>query len=576
MSLGKRLYSGLSASALLLGAMTAAHADVVISTDPTSNMSCASGVCTPTAADAVLNASDLETYLASGSLEVTTTGSGVQANNIDVTAPFSWSATNTLTLDAFRSVTISAAVSDGGSGGLTLTTKDGGTKGALTFPGGSITFANTSNALVINATSYTLVSSIAALASAVSANPKGKYALANNYDASGDGTYAHPPVPTELEGTFEGLGNTISNLSINDTTDANVGLFAETGRFGSIKDLGLSLAATNVTGNPSTALRAGTLVGLSEGNISHTSASGSAVGCGILGGLIGESTGEISSSSSSVTINGSCGGGGLAFYNDGKMIDSSASGDVEGGDGSGGGLVAYNLGLVERSYATGAVSSTSHNTCYECQTEIGGLAAENDGWIISSHATGTVSFRGKKGNAGAYAGGLVGNNALGLVELSFATGAIAGGDGGAMGGFVGLSSGTIANCYGSGSATAKQDLSVGAFAGILESLYGEPPAVTKDSYSAGVPAGKKGQYSYLGGFAGQDVTFGGTKKAYWDTTTSGQQKGTGNRGNEPGLKGLTTTELQSGLPKGFDPAIWAENPSINNGFPYLIANPPPQ
>jgi hypothetical protein len=28
------------------------------------------------------------------------------------------------------------------------------------------------------------------------------------------------------------------------------------------------------------------------------------------------------------------------------------------------------------------------------------------------------------------------------------------------------------------------------------------------------------------------------------------------------------------LPEGFDPTIWAENPSINNGFPYLIANPP--
>ena len=30
-----------------------------------------------------------------------------------------------------------------------------------------------------------------------------------------------------------------------------------------------------------------------------------------------------------------------------------------------------------------------------------------------------------------------------------------------------------------------------------------------------------------------------------------------------------------GLPAGFDPAIWAQSKSINNGFPYLIANPPP-
>jgi len=29
------------------------------------------------------------------------------------------------------------------------------------------------------------------------------------------------------------------------------------------------------------------------------------------------------------------------------------------------------------------------------------------------------------------------------------------------------------------------------------------------------------------------------------------------------------------LPKGLDKKIWAQNPTINNGLPYLIANPPP-
>jgi hypothetical protein len=29
-----------------------------------------------------------------------------------------------------------------------------------------------------------------------------------------------------------------------------------------------------------------------------------------------------------------------------------------------------------------------------------------------------------------------------------------------------------------------------------------------------------------------------------------------------------------GLPTGFDPKIWAENPNINNGLAYLINNPP--
>src|ERR1700733_12994933 len=60
-----------------------AHAAVGISTAQTQYMSCAKGICAPTAGNAVLNAGDLESYLAAGNLEITTTGSrGVQANNI--------------------------------------------------------------------------------------------------------------------------------------------------------------------------------------------------------------------------------------------------------------------------------------------------------------------------------------------------------------------------------------------------------------------------------------------------------------------------------------------------------------
>ena len=65
---------------------------------------------------------------------------------------------------------------------------------------------------------------------------------------------------------------------------------------------------------------------------------------------------------------------------------------------------------------------------------------------------------------------------------------------------------------------------------------------------------------------------------YWDLDTSGisdPSKGAGNTANFPGLTGLTTAQFQSGFPAGFDPAIWGQDPSINNGYPYLLANPPP-
>jgi len=39
---------------------------------------------------------------------------------------------------------------------------------------------------------------------------------------------------------------------------------------------------------------------------------------------------------------------------------------------------------------------------------------------------------------------------------------------------------------------------------------------------------------------------------------------------------LSDEQLKAALPPGFDPAIWGQSASINNGYPYLLANPPPQ
>jgi len=82
-------------SAALMLSAGGAEAAVTISTAATQNMSCAGGVCTPTSADAVLNVTDLETLLAAGNLKVTTTGSGVQAEDIVVEGAFSWSSGGT-------------------------------------------------------------------------------------------------------------------------------------------------------------------------------------------------------------------------------------------------------------------------------------------------------------------------------------------------------------------------------------------------------------------------------------------------------------------------------------------------
>ena len=60
-------------------------------------------------------------------------------------------------------------------------------------------------------------------------------------------------------------------------------------------------------------------------------------------------------------------------------------------------------------------------------------------------------------------------------------------------------------------------------------------------------------------------------------TTSGfpgPGQGAGTPADDPGITGLTTAQLQSGLPAGFSRSIWGQNPDINGGLPYLLNNPP--
>ena len=79
--------------------------------------------------------------------------------------------------------------------------------------------------------------------------------------------------------------------------------------------------------------------------------------------------------------------------------------------------------------------------------------------------------------------------------------------------------------------------------------------------------------SFVGGFVGEDDTAGGIGNGYWDTSTSGvssTSQGAGNYANDPGLKGLTNSQLQAGLPAGFSNKVWGQSPSINGGLPYLL------
>jgi len=420
----------LGAVALAALAGTPTQAALTISNGATKNVSCSNGVCQATSKNAVLNASDLETMLASADVTVQ---SKSKAKDIELKVALSFASASRLTLDAYQSITFDKPLTVAGSGALTLTTNDGGTGGELSFISpGRVAFWDLSSSLVIDGATYTLVGDIATLASDIAADPAGHYALANNYDASVDGTYASSPIPTTLSGTFEGLGNTISRLTINHASGHdNIGLFASTDSSAIIDSINLKALQLTTRGTSAQSI-AGGLVAVNNGMIRAAAIlSGSVTdnrsSTSYLGGLVGRNFGTIESSAANVKVRADKGpsDGGLAGGNDGMIESSRATGPVSNGwGGDVGGLVGANIGhsVIDGCLASGAVTGNAGNSA------TGGLAGFNGTTISNSYATGSA--------VGEYAGGLVGIGSGLPISSSYSTGAPSGS--GDVGGLVGF------------------------------------------------------------------------------------------------------------------------------------------
>jgi len=147
----------------------------------------------------------------------------------------------------------------------------------------------------------------------------------------------------------------------------------------------------------------------------------------------------------------------------------------------------------------------------------------------------------------------------------------------AVGGLIGSSIGAVSNSYAMGSVTLKNANAAsyaGGLVGATGCFDGWCGTIASSYSTAAVTAPGGGT---IGGLVGSDTTSGGISNAYWDTTTSGVTnpgQGAGTPANDPGITGLTTAQLQANLPPGFDPAVWGEDPGVNGGLPYLLANPP--
>ena len=403
-----------------------------------------------------IGAATLANNLANSNITLTTsatTGQQTQSEagsppgNINVNAAVSWASANKLTLSAYANININADIS-ASTGSLALNHGQGAVAAGNTsdyflkygvkvnLPAGS-NFSTKRGSDGAD-TVYTVITSLGAAGDAATApstatlqglaataNLSGNFVLGGNVDAAATVTWNGSGSPLvyagftpigPFAGNFDGLGHTISNLSINLPSGTNVGLFGQTGSVAVIKNLGL--------------------IG------------GSVVGSSGVGGLVGRNDGIINNSYNTGNVSaGFQQAGGLVGINHGVINSSYATGGVTAGTaGVAGGLVGILLsGAVNFSYSTGTVSSSGDL--------VGGLAGSNDhAEIRNSYATGAVSGR-------SFVGGLAGTNYLASIINSYAVGSVTG-NGNSVGGLVGYTNGTVSSSYWN-TATSNQSTSAG-------------------------------------------------------------------------------------------------------------------
>ena len=397
----------------------------------------------------------------------------------------------------------------------------------------------------------------------------GNYVLTKSFDVAPTDHTAYVVGP--FTGTFNGGGNTISGLTkplfaevgsggvisaLNLEADPTVGVSGRGilandsyGTINSVNTVGAVLSTTNSVGG---------LVGYSGGSISDSSATGDVTGPSNVGGLVGASLGSISGSSSLGNVNGDVAVGGLVGDSNGPISNSSASGDVNGNFYVGG-LVGNSTSSISGSYAEGDVSNTGPFT--------GGLVGYSTGNISNSYTIGSVTGTND-------VGGLVGYQYGGDISNSYATGDVAGSD--EIGGLVGYQvNSRISNSHASGDVNGNSYVG-----GLVGTNYSASPLID-NSYAAGAVNG----YRVIGGLVGDNFAL--LTHSYSSgvvTSTGGDYIGNFLGGSNTEITDdsghlevpLTNVETLNILNSGLDGGpIFALNPAINNGFPYLLSNPPP-
>jgi trimeric autotransporter adhesin len=527
-----------------------------------------------------LSSTNVQLQSGSGS----TSGSG----DININDVVSWSA-HTLTLTAARNVNINAVMTATGAASLdlepaTANGADAAVAGGIVNVGmdnsgnftGKVNFSGT-GALTISGQLYTVINSLGSGASDTTAgtlqgmqgNLGGHYALGSDIDASATAAWnsgaGFAPVgrSSYFTGTFDGLGHTITGLTLNASGSNPSALFGSTEGTSSSGVFIRNVALTNLVQIcPGTYDCAG-LVGDAEGystiqNVSvsggissqelwdvgfiagylssynysgpvfdtqiiHAFASGtiSTNEANYVGGIVGEAYGNLTDVHTNVAMSFTPGyyysgtyiGGVAGEMEYGNVANSTAVGSItmESAQAGGGyayyqyigGLVGYDGTPIINSHASVTiVSLCSFGSCYDGDSQIGGLVGYGEGSISNSYATGSITLN-KEYNQDV--GGLAGESGGPSIVNSYSTGAISApaSNNSDFGGLLGYAGGvTISTSYSNSSVSVGNSASfIGGFLGYTNSGGN----FFSNLYATGaVTAGNSA--SAIGGFIGYSDT----------------------------------------------------------------------
>ncbi|WP_049116504.1 beta strand repeat-containing protein, partial [Burkholderia cepacia] len=443
------------------------NADVVIDGETLSrNLGTTNVALTNTSGD--LTVGDAVNWASDNALALTS-----KKGNVDLKQSLTASGANAgVTMNAAKQIRLGNKVTlTGENASLALNSGSGHT---LTNDDAVVTLSGRNASFSANGEAYRVIHDLAGLRG-VDGNMNGRYVLGNAIDGNGAQFRSLGGNSASFGGAFDGLGNTVRNLSVTNPGVAVVGLFASnTGRIANLTLEKITARAfAPASGSP---VSVGALAGYNMGEISNVKAKDvlvSGSGRTMVGGLVGSNlsgtidrasvSGRVEGDKDAISVGGLVGENITVLWpNRGDAIISNSSANVQIGSqsaGNTGGLVGLNRGVIKASTAAGSVTAMARGA------RVGGLVGVNDGANKAGRINASSSSASVRAGHDATAGGLVGYNTA-SIEASDATGSVTVGDNAKAGGLVGENLGKIAASTAGGNVVAGKSAIVGGLVGV--------------------------------------------------------------------------------------------------------------